>query len=294
MLISDEHGDAARIADAAGYALLAIRTDRLEPDDSRGLGARGDRESHRLILDMLEDEYPQDPVLSEEGEDNLLRLASRRVWIVDPLDGTREYGEPGRTDWAVHVALAVDGEPVAGAVALPALGLTMSTGQPSRLPPTSHGPLRIVVSRSRAPGVAFELARLLQAEIIEMGSAGAKTMAVVRGDADAYVHAGGQYEWDSAAPIAVAMSTGLHVSRLDGSRLIYNRRNPRLPDQLVCRPELADRILKALEVCLHTAGTMDRGTGAFARGESTSTNIPLVAGSESPEAIGKSSIRRRR
>jgi 3'(2'), 5'-bisphosphate nucleotidase len=188
---------------------------------------------------------PDDPVLSEEGKLEPARLDSSRVWIVDPLDGTREFGEPGRTDWAVHVALAVDGNPVAGAVALPACGLTLATDPAPPMPaPTARRP-RMVVSRSRAPEVCFEVAKRIDAEVVPMGSAGAKTMAVVRGEVDIYLHAGGQYEWDSAAPIAVAAACGLHTSRLDGSPLRYNNPDPWLPDQLVCRADLADEVLMA-------------------------------------------------
>ena len=208
--------------------------------------AAGDRGAHELIVQALAVAYPQDPILSEEGLDNRARLGSRRVWIVDPLDGTREFGEVERTDWAVHVALIVDGVPVAGAVALPARYLTLSTASAPQLPPRAPGPPRIVVSRSRPPAVALALAARLRAELVPMGSAGAKTMAVVLGEADLYIHAGGQYEWDSAAPVAVAAAAGLHVSRIDGTALRYNQANPWLPDQLICRQELAAEVLDAL------------------------------------------------
>ncbi|MBV9281734.1 MAG: 3'(2'),5'-bisphosphate nucleotidase CysQ [Chloroflexi bacterium] len=240
-----EHEVARRIAAAAGDALLRLRRSWPKPGDTGGLRDRGDRTSHALILHLLRDAYPEDPILSEEGKDDPARLDSRRVWIVDPLDGTREFAE-GRADWAIHVALAVDGRPAVGAVALPSLGLTASTARPPRMPPASRGRLRLVVSRTRAPEIAVAVAARLGAEVVEMGSAGAKTMAVARGEADVYLHAGGQYEWDSAAPVAVALAAGLHVSRLDGSPLRYNRANPWLPDQLVCRPELAPGVLAAL------------------------------------------------
>jgi 3'(2'), 5'-bisphosphate nucleotidase len=191
------------------------------------------------------DAYLHDPILSEEGKDDQVRLGSRRIWIVDPLDGTREFAE-GRTDWAVHVALSVDGQPVVGAVALPTRGVVLSTACSPHVPPSIQRRLRMVVSRTRPPDVAFEVATQLDADVIEMGSAGAKTAAVIEGEADIYLHAGGQYEWDSAAPVAVALASGLHVSRLDGSPLRYNQVDPWLPDQLVCRPELAPRVLAAL------------------------------------------------
>ena len=185
-------------------------------------------------------------MLSEEALDDPSRLDSRRVWVVDPLDGTREFSESGRSDWAVHVALVVGERAVAGAVALPALGLTLSTLRPPRLPAARSGPPRLVVSRSRPPAQADAVAAALGAQTVPLGSAGAKAMAVVRGDADIYVHAGGQYEWDSCAPVAVAAAAGCAVSRLDGSALRYNQPDPYLPDLIVCRPELRGAVLSAL------------------------------------------------
>jgi 3'(2'), 5'-bisphosphate nucleotidase len=189
---------------------------------------------------------PDDAVLSEEGADDPVRLAADRVWIIDPLDGTREFSELDRADWAVHVALWERGELVAGAVALPAEQTTLSTVDVAEAPSRPDGPLRLAVSRSRPPALVIGLAELLDAELVPMGSAGVKAMSVVRGTTDAYVHGGGQYEWDSAAPVAVARAAGLHTSRLDGSPLRYNQRDPYLPDLLVCRPELADRLLAGI------------------------------------------------
>jgi 3'(2'), 5'-bisphosphate nucleotidase len=197
-------------------------------------------------MSMLKDAVPDDGILSEEGRDDLARLEKQRVWIVDPLDGTREFSEHHRSDWAVHVALAVDGTVAAGAVALPALGRTLGTDPPEALPERADGPMRIVVSRSRPPQEAYQLARAFDAELLALGSAGAKAMAVVMGHVDAYVHSGGQYEWDNAAPAAVALAAGFHASRIDGSPLVYNRRDPWLPDLVICRPELADDVLAVL------------------------------------------------
>jgi 3'(2'), 5'-bisphosphate nucleotidase len=247
VITAPEHGAAARIATAVGEALVALRRSiQSDGGNVQAVRAAGDRTAHGLIVQALAAVYPQDPILSEEGLDNRARLSSRRVWIVDPLDGTREFGEVERTDWAVHVALIVDGVPVAGAVALPARPLTLSTAPAPQLPPRAPGPPRIVVSRSRPPAVALALAARLRAELVPMGSAGAKTMAVVLGEADLYIHAGGQYEWDSAAPVAVAAAAGLHVSRIDGTALRYNQADPWLPDQLICRQELAADVLDAL------------------------------------------------
>lgn len=207
----------------------------------------GDWSAHRFIVEALEVLRPDEKVLSEEGIEDRSRLGADRVWIVDPLDGTREFGEPGRSDWAVHVAL-VDGAgvPLAGAVALPASGITLCTDPAPALAPPHDGPPRIIVSRSRPPVVALRVAEALGGELVAMGSAGAKAMAVVMGDADVYAHAGGQYEWDNCAPAAVALAAGLHASRIDGRPLVYNQPDPWLPDLLICRPEFAEAALNAI------------------------------------------------
>jgi 3'(2'), 5'-bisphosphate nucleotidase len=234
------------VAEAAGRALLALRDEAGVDADPKQLRDEGDRRSHQLIVGMLAELRPEDAVLSEEGADDARRLGFRRVWIVDPLDGTREFGEAGRVDWAVHVALVEDGVPVVAAVALPASGIVFSTDPAPTLPALTDRPLRMVVSRSRPPAGVAEMARLLGAELLSMGSAGAKTMAVVRGEADAYVHLGGQYEWDSAAPVGVALAAGLRATRADGSPLRYNQPNPWLPDQVVCRAEHQEAVLAAV------------------------------------------------
>ncbi len=244
---SSDHELAARAATEAGQLLLEVRShmegQRAWPED---VGDAGDRKAHLLLLDLFQRERPDDGLLSEEGRDDLTRLDSSRVWIVDPLDGTREFSEPGRSDWAVHVALAIDGTAVAGAVALPARGITLATEPAPAPPPAWDGPPRLVVSRSRPPHQATLIRHALDGVLVPLGSAGAKAMAVVLGEADIYAHSGGQYEWDNAAPAAVAAAAGLHVSRLDGSPLVYNRRDPWLPDLLICRQELADPVLRAL------------------------------------------------
>ena len=233
---------AAELAGAAGARLLDIRA-------AGGDGARGDREANLLLLDRLAGERPADAVLSEESPDDRSRLQSERVWIIDPLDGTREFAMPGREDWAVHVALWQAGTGIAAAaVSLPARGEVYASDQP---PPASGagrqpGRPRIVVSDSRAPAVAAIVAQDLNADLTRLGSAGAKTMAVVRGDADAYLHAGGQWEWDSAAPVGVALAAGLHASRLDGSPLAYNQPHPYVPDLLVCQTWWAEALLAAV------------------------------------------------
>lgn len=236
---ADDAALARSIATEAGRTLLDVR------DAGPGAGARGDARAQAVIAALLARARPGDAVLSEEAVDDPARLGADRVWIIDPLDGTREYGELGRVDWAVHVALWENGDLVAGAVALPAVGLTLGTDDPPRVPqPTAR--LRIAVSRTRPPAFVAEIAAGLGAELVPMGSAGYKVTSVIRGEADAYIHAGGQYEWDSAAPAAVARSAGLHTSRIDGSPLLYNRPDPLLPDLLVCRPELAGRLLEAI------------------------------------------------
>jgi 3'(2'), 5'-bisphosphate nucleotidase len=197
-------------------------------------------------MEALRAQRPDDAILSEEERDSETRLEKKRVWIVDPLDGTREYGE-SRTDWAVHIALAIDGVPSVGAVALPGLGLTLSSA-PGFALPAQTGRYKMLVSRTRPAAEALAVATALDAELIPMGSAGAKTMAILRGEADIYLHSGGQYEWDNCAPAAVALAAGLHASRIDGTPLIYNNQNPYLPDLLICRKEDASRVLELVQV----------------------------------------------
>jgi 3'(2'), 5'-bisphosphate nucleotidase len=238
--VTSDHELAASLATRAGELLLELRGRELPPEELKALG---DRRSHELLVAELAERRPDDGILSEEGAHDTDRTGRRRVWIVDPLDGTREFSEVPRTDWAVHVALALDGQAAVGAVALPARGVTLHTGAPPTPPPPWSGPPRLVVSRTRPTEHAQRLARRLDGELLPMGSAGAKAMAVVLGEADVYAHSGGQYEWDSAAPVAVAAAAGLHVSRLDGSPLVYNQPNPWLPDLLICRPELAESVI---------------------------------------------------
>ncbi|PND56317.1 3'(2'),5'-bisphosphate nucleotidase CysQ [Mycobacterium sp. ENV421] len=241
----NDHDLAAELATQAGKLLLDVR---VELSDASGAErkAAGDKRSHDYLMEALAAARPEDAVLSEEGADDPIRLRSRRVWIVDPLDGTREFSELDRDDWAVHVALWEDGELIAGAVALPAQGVTLATPAVSP-PPAAPSAPRIVVSRTRPPAVALQVRDALGGVLVEMGSAGAKVAAVIQGRADVYVHAGGQYEWDSAAPVAVARAAGLHTSRIDGSPLQYNRPDPLLPDVVVCRPELAEVVLAATQ-----------------------------------------------
>ena len=230
--------------------LVALRAE-IGFSDFYYLGDAGDRRANTLILDRLREHRPDDAVLSEEAADDLSRVRADRVWIVDPVDGTREFSTPGRTDWAVHIALwqrtgGRDGEITDAVVGLPALGEVYRSDTIAAPPPREPGPIRIATSRNRPPTVLWWLRDMLDVELIGIGSAGAKAMAVVRGDVDAYVHAGGQWEWDSAAPAGVVMAAGLHASRLDGSPLRYNRPDPYLPDFVMCRPELADTLLGAI------------------------------------------------
>ena len=237
---TDDHVFATWLATVAGERLLEVRGEGLE---GRELKDAGDAAAQALIADLLATHRPDDSVLSEEAADDKSRLDAHRVWIIDPLDGTREFSEPPRDDWAVHVALWQDGLLVAGAVAQPALGETFNTGTPPELPPRTSTRPRIAVSRTRPPAFVQALAEEIDAELVPMGSAGVKVMSVVRDVADAYVHAGGQYEWDNAAPVAVARAAGLFCSRVDGSELAYNQDDVSLPDLIVCRPELADQIV---------------------------------------------------
>lgn len=239
-VLADDHRFAAWCATQAGIRLEDVRRSGLQ---GKELKDAGDLMSQLLLAELLSTYRSDDAVLSEEARDDLKRLESDRVWIVDPIDGTREFSEPPRDDWAIHVALWADGDLVAGAVAQPGLGRTFATDEAYPATVREPGPIRLAVSRSRPPAFVTELAGALDAELVPMGSAGVKAMSVVRGLTDAYVHAGGQYEWDSAAPVAVARAAGLFTSRVDGSELAYNQRDVWLPDLIVCRPELADRII---------------------------------------------------
>jgi len=284
-MTDDDHALARELAEEAGRRLLELRAGGGFSGEPDLLRKAGDRQSHEFLTAELARRRPGDVVLSEEGADDPARLVAERVWIVDPLDGTREFGEPGRTDWAVHVALwerreaEGAGDLTAGAVALPAQGKVLSTLDPPSPPrrdiepvitaPTSHrtgsagtgaagssgptGRLRIVVSRTRAPRFVRDISELINVELVPWGSAGAKAAAVVCGEADAYIHGGGFYEWDTAAPVAVARAAGLHASRIDGSALAYNQVDLLMPDILVCRPALAGSLLQAIREVTHAS-----------------------------------------
>ncbi len=230
---------AAHLAEVAGKLLIQVRESGML--SLKALGKAGDATANQFLVHAIREQRPEDGLLSEEEKDNPDRLGQSRVWIVDPVDGTREYGE-ARTDWAVHVALAMDGVASIGAVALPGLGVVLRTDEPQQVPPPAN-PLRMVVSRTRPAREATEVAERLGAELVPMGSAGAKAMAIVRGEADIYLHSGGQYEWDSCAPVAVALACGLHCSRIDGSPLVYNQADVYMPDLLICRREHAEMVL---------------------------------------------------
>jgi 3'(2'), 5'-bisphosphate nucleotidase len=233
---------AAHLAHTAGRILLDVRQSGLVSGAS--LGKAGDQTANQLLVHALRQQRPEDGLLSEEEKDNLERLAHRRVWIIDPVDGTREYGEE-RADWAVHIGLSIDGVASIGAVALPALDVVLRSDWPQLLPPGAPIP-RMVVSRTRPAKEALAVAETLAAELLPMGSAGAKAMAIVRGEAEIYLHTGGQFEWDSCAPVAVAAAHGLHVSRADGTPLVYNQADTYMPDLLICRPEWTERVLMAM------------------------------------------------
>lgn len=233
---------AAHLAEQAGRILLQVRASGMF--GGKSLGKAGDQTANQFLVHALREQRPDDGLLSEESKDTPERLTKSRVWIIDPVDGTREYGEE-RADWAVHVALAIDGVPTIGAVALPGLNLVLRTDRPQIVPPAPEK-LRMVVSRTRPAAEAVSVAQKLGAELVEMGSAGAKAMAVIRGEVDIYLHTGGQYEWDSCAPAAVALAHGLHASRVDGSPLIYNRQDVSMPDLLICRKEHARAVLDAI------------------------------------------------
>jgi 3'(2'), 5'-bisphosphate nucleotidase len=259
---ADDHALARDLAQDAGRLLLGLRTEAFgsgrDPDELR---KAGDRQSQELLAARLAASRPGDAVLSEEAVDDKARLAADRVWIIDPLDGTREFGIEGRTDWAVHVALWERGSNgatsenfgalAAGAVALPAQGQVLATPDPGARPGAGHQPLRLVVSQSRASQLVKDVAARIGARLVPCGSAGAKVATVVSGETDAYLHSGGFYEWDTAAPAAVAVAAGFHVSRIDGSAVAYNRDDPLLPDILICRPAIAGLLLDAIREVTH-------------------------------------------
>ena len=232
---------AAHLAHTAGRLLLDVRASGVF--DGKALGKAGDATANEFLCHAIRTARPDDGLLSEEEKENTSRCSLSRVWIIDPVDGTREYGEQ-RSDWAVHVGLSIDGVAHTGAVALPGLdgGVVLRTDEPAALPDPATKP-RFLVSRTRPAKEAVAVSEAMGGELVGMGSAGAKAMAVVRGEAEVYLHSGGQYEWDSCAPVAVAQAFGLHCSRIDGSPLRYNNEDTYLPDLLICRPELAEQVL---------------------------------------------------
>lgn len=231
---------AAKLAEYAGRIAIEVRDSGLI--DGKPLGSAGDKIANAFLMKAIARQRPDDGVLSEESRDTLERLHKDRVWIIDPVDGTREYGER-RSDWAVHVGLSIGGKAIVGAVALPGVPQIMRSDRIAMLP-AAPSQLRMVVSRTRPAKEAVAVAEALGAELVPMGSAGAKAMAIIRGEADIYLHSGGQYEWDNCAPVAVASAYGLHCSRIDGAPLVYNRADVSLPDLLICRKQHADRVLK--------------------------------------------------
>lgn len=233
---------AAHLAEVAGKLLLEVRASGML--SAKALGKAGDATANQFLCHAITEQRPDDGLLSEEAKDTEDRLTKSRVWIIDPVDGTREYGEE-RADWAVHVGLAIDGVATVGAVALPGLGVVLRTDMPTLIPSAPER-LRMVVSRTRPAKEATDVAERIGAELVPMGSAGAKAMSIIRGEADIYLHSGGQYEWDSCAPAAVALAHGLHASRIDGSPLVYNQADVYLPDLLICRKEHADMVLSQM------------------------------------------------
>jgi 3'(2'), 5'-bisphosphate nucleotidase len=238
---------ASRVATEAGAMLVELRDELVaEGIHYWDLKDEGDVAGHRYIMSALTAARPDDVILSEEAADNRRRLSAERVWIIDPIDGTNEFAEHPRHDWAIHIALWEAGELTAASVALPTLGVTFDASPAAVVPPSTRARPLLVTSRSRNPYCAVMVANALGCDVARLGSAGAKAMAIVMGEADIYVHDGGMYQWDSAAPSAVAKAAGLHVSRIDGSPLEYNKESLWLPDFLVCRTELAEPALKAL------------------------------------------------
>lgn len=247
------------VAIEAGRLLLDLRAtygdlDPADVDTANRLRKEADRASHLLIADRISAARPDDVILSEEGKDDPARLVADRVWIVDPLDGTFEFGQ-GRSDFAVHIVLWVrdalsptGARLVASTVELPAQGLTrtdIDTPDVSFALPTDR-PIRIVASRSRAPKWLPDAVAVLadrmgrEVEVIDVGSVGAKVNEILCGRADAYVHDTGFYEWDVAAPYAVAHRYGLHASHVGGEPIRFNQDPPYVTSLLVSIPTLLD------------------------------------------------------
>lgn len=241
---------ALRLALGTGEILKGVRGVGLLR--GQGLGKAGDAIAQDWIARALQLHRPEDSVLSEEAEDDRTRMDNDRVWIIDPLDGTREYAG-GRQDWAVHIALAINGKIEHAAVGMPDLGKVFHTADVRAVGgrPTN----RLVISQNSVPEVATFIAEDLGMELVRMGSCGAKTTSVILGDNDVYVHAGGQYEWDNAAPVGIAQAAGLFTSRLNGEKLQYNCDDPYLPDLLVCRPDAAERVLSSAAKFLDANGS---------------------------------------
>ena len=239
---ADDAELAAGLAATTGQILMALRGSGLL--EGAELGKAGDATANAFLMAAIAHQRPGDGILSEERIDDLSRLGKKRVWIVDPLDGTREFAE-GRDDWAVHVALAIDGHAAVGAVALPAQGKILRSDAPPP-PVTRPSRPRLLVSRTRPPAQCSVIAEALHADLVPMGSAGAKAMAVLLGQGDIYFHSGGQHQWDNAAPVAVALAAGMVARRIDGSPCAYNGADTSLPDLLICPPEYLAGIEAAL------------------------------------------------
>jgi len=256
---------AARIAAEAGRRLVGLRASGRWTDEGI-LGDVGDQAADGYLQGYLRGRYPDDGLLSEETVDAAERAGKRLVWIVDPLDGTKEYSS-GRHDWAVHVGLTIDGKPALGAVALPAIDRVLTgvcgggivqaavTGSDGEWPqafaadagPSSGQPLRLACSRSHTPEWMQRFARELGgAELVPCGSVGFKVAMLLFGKADVYVHQKGLKEWDTCAPEAIARAAGWTVCRFDGSDQRYNQRDPRNDQIVVCRTRLRERVLAGL------------------------------------------------
>ena len=277
-MVTNDAELARDVAQAAGQRLIALRrdfgpVDAADRDQIRALRDAADRASHEFILSRLNAERPDDAVLSEEGHDGLERDTAHRVWIVDPLDGTSEFGQ-GRADFAVHVALwqrddsAGPGTArlVAGCIDLPAQRVTYSSADSGAFASaradtdsdlTVHrpgAPVRVVVSRTRPPALAIDPERLAAAlevanieigavDVLRVGSVGAKVAELLGGRADLYLHDSGFYEWDVAAPLIVAEHYGLRACHLNGTTITFNHRPPWVKDLVVGKPELVAAVV---------------------------------------------------
>lgn len=245
--MTTDHELARTLASTAGEFLVDYQRDGLAADRwGEWLGADGDAAAHDVIIEQLHSARPDDAWLSEEGRDDPEeRSMSERAWVIDPLDGSADFGR-GTNEWAVHVALTERGSATAGAVAVPGLGRVFSTDEATAVGSRTDRAPVVVTGRARHWTDGQRVAGALSGELVVCGSAGVKAMLVVAGVADIYVHAGALYEWDVCAPAIVAQAHGLVAVAPDGAELRFNKSRPVVPGVVITHPDLLDATLAAL------------------------------------------------